>query len=355
MNRPTIRIGVVGTSWWADLVHLPSLTSHPAAEVVALAGRDAQRAGAVAHKYAIPQVYADYRAMIDRARLDALVISVPDDLHYPIAMAAIDAGLHVLCEKPLAMNAAQAREMLECAEAKRVKHMTFFTYRWMPQFQYMRQLLDGRYIGAPYHAQFIQLAGYARRPEYAWRFDARRANGVLADLGSHMIDLAHWLVGDIRRVSAHLSVTVARPDTPEPANDAAAVLLEFASGVQGVVHVSAVAHAGQSGHIQHTRLHGAAGTLEAAPHVSNTSLNGLRQGDLQMKPLVTPPALWGVARPEVQYDLFMRQAAGPRQFIDAILADRPITPSFYDGWKAQTVIDAALESFRTGAWQAVSA
>src|SRR5512142_3049084 len=122
MNRTTLRIGVVGTSWWADLVHLPSLTS--------------QRAAAVAHKYAIPQVFTDYRAMIERAGLDAVVISAPDDLHHPIALAAIDAGLHVLCEKPLAMNAAQAREMLDRAEAKRVKHMTFFTYRWAPQFRY---------------------------------------------------------------------------------------------------------------------------------------------------------------------------------------------------------------------------
>jgi len=353
MHKEMLRVGVVGTSWWADLVHLPSLTSHPSAEVVAIAGRDMERANAVAQKYAIPRVYADYRVMIERGGLDALVISAPDDMHHPIALAAIDAGLHVLCEKPLAMNAAQAREMLERAEAKRIKHMTFFTYRWMPQFQYLRQLLDAGYTGALYHAAFIQLAGYARQPEYAWRFDARRANGVLADLGSHMIDLAHWLVGDIRRVCAHLSVNVARDGTPEPANDAAALLLEFASGLQGVVHVSAVAHTGASGHIQQTRLHGAAGTLEAEPHRSTTLLRGVRQGDVRAQSLATPPALWAGARPDIPYDVFMRGSAGPRQFVDAILHDRSITPSFYDGWKAQRVIDAALQSFRTGAWQSV--
>ncbi len=355
MNRTSLRIGVVGTSWWADLVHLPSLTSHPAAEVAAIAGRDAERAGAVAQKYAIPQVFTDYREMIERARLDAVVISVPDDLHHPIALAAIDAGLHVLCEKPLAMNAVQAREMLDRAQAKRVKHMTFFTYRWMPQYRYLKQTVDEHYLGTPYHAQFIQLAGYARRPEYAWRFDARRANGVLADLGAHMIDLAHWLVGDIARVSAHLAVHMARPDTPAPANDSAMLLLEFANGAQGLIHVSAVAQVGQEGHQQHTLLHGSAGTLEAEPHASNTALMGVRRGDLHMRLMPVPDALWAGASPDIPYDVFMRQSAGPRQFVDAILNDRPIAPTFYDGWKAQTVIDAALESHRRGAWQAVAA
>ena len=124
-----IRVGVVGTSWWADEMHLPSLKSHPRAEVVAICGRDATRANAMAAKYAIAQVFSDYRAMIERANLHALIVSVPDDLHYAVTMAALEAGLHVVCEKPLALNATQARAMYELAEAKRVKHLTYFTWR----------------------------------------------------------------------------------------------------------------------------------------------------------------------------------------------------------------------------------
>src|SRR4051794_17341878 len=121
-----IRIGMVGTSWWADDMHLPSLTSHPQADVAAIAGRGREAAGAMAGKYHIAQVYSDYRQMIDQVRLDAVVISIPDNLHYEVAMAALDAGLHVLCEKPLALNAAQAKAMYKKAEGKGVRHMTYF-------------------------------------------------------------------------------------------------------------------------------------------------------------------------------------------------------------------------------------
>src|SRR6476659_1805550 len=164
-----IRLGIVGTSWWADEMHLPSLTSHPRAEVAAIAGRGRAAAEAMASKYHIAQVYSDYRRMIDQARLDAIVISIPDDLHYEVAMAALDAGLHVLCEKPLALNAAQARAMYEKAESKGVRHMTYFTIRWRPQFRYVKHLVDSGFAGKLLHAQFSQLGDYARSSKYAWR------------------------------------------------------------------------------------------------------------------------------------------------------------------------------------------
>src|SRR5712692_2159308 len=134
-----IRVGVVGTSWWADEMHLPSLRSHPRAEIVAICGRNVERARAMATKYDVAQIFTDYRTMIERANLHALVVSVPDDWHYAITMDALDAGLHVVCEKPLALDATQAKAMYQRAEAARVKHMTYFTWRWMPQFRYVKQ------------------------------------------------------------------------------------------------------------------------------------------------------------------------------------------------------------------------
>jgi predicted dehydrogenase len=87
------------------------------AQVVALCGRDRERAQPLAAKFAIPAIYTDYRQLFDEAQLDAVVISTPDDMHYEMVMAAFDAGFHVLCEKPLATNGAQAKAMLERAEA----------------------------------------------------------------------------------------------------------------------------------------------------------------------------------------------------------------------------------------------
>lgn len=93
-----IAVGLVGTSWYADLMHLPALKSHPQANLTAICGRNRDRAEEMAQKYAIPQVFTDYQALIEQAGLEALVVALPDDLHYPVTMAALDAGLHVCSE-----------------------------------------------------------------------------------------------------------------------------------------------------------------------------------------------------------------------------------------------------------------
>lgn len=90
-----IAVGVVGTSWYADWMHLPVLKSHPQVQLAAICGRNRERAEEMAQKYKIPQLFTDYQAMIEQAGIDALVVAIPDDLHYPVTMAALDAGLHV--------------------------------------------------------------------------------------------------------------------------------------------------------------------------------------------------------------------------------------------------------------------
>lgn len=117
MSNP-IRIGVIGTSWFADLGHLPSLAADERVSIAAICGRNRARAEEIAARYRIPQLFTDYHGMLTAGDLDAVVIVTPDDEHFPMAMAALDAGLHVLCEKPLACNADQARQMFERAEAR---------------------------------------------------------------------------------------------------------------------------------------------------------------------------------------------------------------------------------------------
>jgi predicted dehydrogenase len=358
-----IRIGVVGTSWWADWMHLPALKSHPRAELAAICGRTRERAEAMAQKYAIPLVFSDYRDMIARGDLQALVISTPDDLHYQITIDALEAGLHVLCEKPLAMNANQAQAMYERAEARGVKHMTFFTWRWMPYFQYLHDLIESGYIGRCLECQLRFVGGYGRDGQYAWRFDRRRANGILGDLGSHMIDLARWYVGDIAQVSAHLAAFVDRPGADgqpaDPANDSAVLAVEFANGAHGTIQVSAVAYTAERQMEQQIILHGEAGTLEVnfafdGPD-AGARIRGARSDEEQFQTLNVPADLWGDVDRSGSIDsqiidLFCKQPVGGRLFVDAILENRPVSPSFLDGLKAQEVIDAALESHKSGRW-----
>ena len=261
-----VRVGVVGAGLIVDALHVPSLKSHPAALVSAICSRTQKHASSVAKKHNIPDVYTDYRVMIKEANLDAIVIATPDDLHYPMTMAALDAGLHVLCEKPLALTVAQAGEMAEKANSTGLKNMIFCTNRWRPHCRYLKELLDQEFIGHPYHIYLSFLGGYGREPVYKWRFDTNRANGILGDLGSHLIDLARWYMGDIVKVSALLGSFVKRLDPNgeehNPANDSAMLLLEFENGVHGIIQTSAVAYTANRFNEHHIRVHGSEGTLE---------------------------------------------------------------------------------------------
>jgi UDP-N-acetylglucosamine 3-dehydrogenase len=253
-----IRVGVIGTSWFNDLLHLPALKSHSRARIAAVCGRNLVRAEEMAHKYDAEQAFTDYRAMLDQGNLQAVVIAVPDDLHYPMTMDVLDAHLHVYCEKPLAMNAGQAQKMLAKAQAAGVKHMVGFGWRNMLHFRYLRQLVDEGYIGQCYYAEFRFAGGYARNADYGWRFDPQRGTGIMGDLASHMIDLARQLLGDITAVQARLTTHVDKPGADgqpmDTANDSAQLLVEFSTGARGTIIANAIAYTGIRLQEQHATL-----------------------------------------------------------------------------------------------------
>jgi predicted dehydrogenase len=319
----------------------------------------------LARKFSIPHTFTDYRALMQSGLVDAVVIATPDDLHHAMTLAAVEAGLHVVCEKPLALNAAHAREMAERADAAGVKHMTFFTLRWFQHTQFVKELVDAGTLGNTSHCQISYVHGNARTPNYRWRLDGARANGILGDLGSHLIDLARWLNGDIVRVAAHLGSYVQRyheDGTPVvPANDAALLTVEFANGSHGTIHTSAVAYTGGRGLEQHIVLYGDKGTVEADFSFGNfggdsgaqmavraaSAPNGL------FAEVPIPAHIWGSVPPAQNTEVFNQMPAGDRYFIDCILHDQPVTPSLWDGVAVQEVMEAAITSHRSGQWVAV--
>jgi predicted dehydrogenase len=290
--------------------------------------------------------------MLLDSNLDAIVISTPDDLHYEMTMCALDAGLHVLCEKPLAKKAEHAWKMFQKAEKTGVKHMTYFTYRWLPFYQYTRNLIEQGYIGRCYHCEFRMPMGFGRSQEYGWRFDQYRSNGVLGDLGSHMIDMARWLIGDITSVSAQLAVSINRNGLDGEAlylaSDTVLLLVRFADGGIGTIQVSYVAHIADRGGYQQIKLYGEDGTLKInyiyRGSEAQMLIRGARSQDKQFQTLQVPDSFWGDANSSEIITLFTQNSVGTRLFIDAIMEDHPVEPNFYDGFKAQQVVDAALES-----------
>jgi predicted dehydrogenase len=353
----TVKIGIAGTSWWADAMYMPALENHPQAQVVAVCGRNRTRARAFAGRWDVPQSYNDYEAMIGSGELDALIVATRNDSHYPITMAAIEAGLHVLCEKPLALTYAQAAEMASLAQSKRVKHMVPFTYRYMPTARFIKELIDDGYIGRPYHLNMRYYTGFGRTPEYQWRFDISKAgSGALGDIGSHFLYLAYWYYGDIVGVNCQLDHQIARePLDPhgspyEQGDDAAIVMLTFANGAQGVIHATTLAYEDTPfGQTHHMEFHGSEGTLYHFIDWDRTQrVSGARQGDGQIKELAVPERIWGGVRRDSVHntykDIFRQEDLMTRQFITAIVEDHQLEPNFHDGAYIQRLIEAAVQS-----------
>ena len=356
-----VRVGVVGTSWWADSMYLPALKQHPQAQVAAVCGRDYKRLQEFAARWEIPCTYTDYRSLIDRDDLDAIVIATANNSHYPIAMSALDAGLHVLCDKPLAQNAEHAREMADLARAKSLKTMVPFTYRYMPTTRYVKQLLDEGFIGKPYHLNMRYYTGYGRNPDYSWRFDADIAgSGVIGDLGSHWLHLARWFFGEITALSCFCDTVIERPEAPHGhdytrAEDTAALTVRFASGAYGLLQVTTLAYEGTAfGQTHHMEFHGSEGTLYH--HIDWDTVQEIRgcQAGETPHPIDVPEDVWqGVRRDTVHHtykDVFRENNHMTRAFITAIADGTEIGPDFSEGARVQELVDAALQSAKTGCW-----
>ncbi|MCI0142662.1 Gfo/Idh/MocA family oxidoreductase [Arthrobacter bambusae] len=356
MTESKVRLGVIGTTWYAE-THLRNIQSHPGAELVAITGRDRNKATEVAGRYNIPLVYTDYRDMIDGGNIDAIVIVAPDEMHLPITMDALDAGLHVLCEKPLATTAADARAMYERAESTGQKHMSFFALRTSVHHRYLRTLIEDGYLGQVYSAQFSLAHGFFRGDDYQWRFDSARGTGALGDLGCYVIDQARWYIGDIARVSANLRNTIARSH-PEgnayrPANDAAILGVEFRNGAQATMSTNVVAYQADRMQTNTVVLQGEGGTLELQHTFAGAVLRGARAGDNKFRTLEIPVDWWEGVDPNDPGTVGQVHSVGDRAFIDAIINDETILPSFYDGWKVQQVIEAAFDANTKGSWECV--
>lgn len=355
-----IRIGLIGTSGYANIL-LTTLTACTDAEVAAICGRTRSRADELAGKYGIAQVFTDYNEMIKYGRLDGIIVAAPDDLHYPMTMAALQAGLHVLCEKPMASTVAQARQMLEAAEEAGVKHMIEFTWRWMPHYQYLHKLVADGYVGQGYHHHYRFLGSQGRTTAYSWRFDKRRCSGVLGNHGSHMIDLALWINGDISSVNAHMASFSERTDPDglavSSASESALLTVEFIDGAQGMIHASSIAHIAARGSEHSVTLHGAAGTLGLEwcreERTAKGVIRGCRHDEREYQTLTVPDEyLQGTEASDI-ITIFQNHLIGPRLFVDAILRDYQPEPSFAQGVKVQQVLDAALTSHQTGQWVAI--
>lgn len=361
-----VRVGLVGTSWWAEAMYLPALATHPIGRITALCGRDAERTGNVATNWSIPNHFTDWTAMLDSG-IDAVIVASPNESHYAITMAALERGLPVLCEKPLGMTVAEARDMAQTADDHGLATMVPFTYRFMPTNQFVKRLIDSGYVGTPYQLSMRYFAGYARDGAYAWRFDeAKAGSGILGDLGSHWLDMSRWFLGEVTAISAHRDCFVPRAPRPDMSSytqveDSAVILARFESGALATLQVSAVCWEGTPfGQIHELDLHGSDGTLHALNDWTTVQeVRGVRAGESgPAQPLEIPDDIWNGAPRSSVHDtyryVFRRTEAMTRGWVTAVAEGRKTEPDFSTGARIQQLVAAALASASgDGAWQAV--
>jgi predicted dehydrogenase len=350
-----MKVGIIGAGF-ARAAYLPALAHVPGAEVVAIASGRLESARSAADAFGVPHAYDDWQAMLVDHALDLVCIATPTNLHAAQSLAALAAGAHVLCEKPTAMDAAEAAQMLHAADAAGRIHMIDHEMRFNPNRARIARMIAEGDLGKIRHVNIANIgnswADPASRPKGDWWSAADQGGGRLGANGSHQVDMLRWWLGEVAWVTGAAPTLV--PDRLDKATDApwtataddlAWMGLEMASGALAQVFMSGVA-AHNIGNL--TQVFGSKGTItldnadeklwfakagqgfeeitEADP---NAALPGLNAG------------IWNVSVVAVLLEIAAAIAEG-----------RPLArgATFRDGLANQKVLDAVRRSGTERRW-----
>ena len=254
-SPPELRVGVIGYGMTGK-AHCygyrvaPMLRRPPVRPVVSvISGRNASAVAAAAAAYGVPEHTTDWRDIIGRGDIDVVDICTPPGTHAEIATAAAAAGQAIVCEKPLAVTYQQAAAALSAVTTAGVHNAVGFNYRRLPAVALMRRMIADGAIGDVRLWRATWLSDEFTDPAtpHDWRFDRAMGGTTIADLGCHLIDLAHWQVGGIRGVCAQAETFIRERPVPGggtrevTVDDAASALLRFESGAIGTMEVARAA------------------------------------------------------------------------------------------------------------------
>ena len=351
-------------------------------DVVAVCGRDEQAARSFARRFDIDSVETDWHAVVARDDVDIVDICTPGRLHAEIAIASLEAGKHVLCEKPVANTVSEAEAMTAAAEKAAeagIRSMVGFSYRRTPALAHARNLIaDGR-LGDIRHIRALYLQDWIVDPDFplVWRLDREQAgSGALGDLGAHVVDLARYLTEhEITGVSAATETFI----TSRPLPGQASGLTATATTERGTVTVDdaaiAIARTDRGALLTLEATRFATGRKNALRIEINGSRGSLafdfeRLNELEFADATLPSSeagfrrilvteaehpyagAWWPAGHGLGYEqLFVHQA---KDFAEGIVRENTLSPSFADGLRVQRVLDAIERSAASGSrWTSV--
>ena len=363
----TVGVGLLGTAFMGRAhAHayrtLVTMTAPLPGDVViqAVAGRDLQRTTEFAARFGVPRCSVDWTALIGDPEVTILDNVGPNHLHAEPSLAALAAGKHVICEKPLALDGEEAWALLQAARRAGVKHMCAFNYRFVPAVKLARELIQEGRLGEVRHFRARYLQDWLADPaaEFSWRLRRDHAgSGALGDLGSHVIDLARFLVGEISEVAGATQTFVReRGGQRTDVDEAFQALIGFEGGASGMLEASRVCPGRANSLV--FEINGSAGSvifdLERLNELWVHHADGPGRLRGLQRVLVTEashPGLAGLWPPGHVLGWEHTFVDELRHFLSAVMTDGEVGPdgaTFEDGYRAAVICDAVLASARNG-------
>jgi predicted dehydrogenase len=366
-----LNVGIVGTRFmgrahsnaYIDVAYFFDLPMRPVLR--AACGRNVSDLEAFARQFGWQTTETSWEKLVARDDIDLVDICTSNVIHMPIAVAAAKAGKHVFCEKPIAMNAEEARQMLDAAREAGVRHMVAFNYRRVPAIILAKQLIEEgkigtvRHFNAAYYQDWLVDLNYS----FAWRHDVKEGgSGAHGDLNAHTVDLARYLVGEIEAVSGVQEVFIKERPLADgtgtgtvTADDTMYFLARFRDGALGSFMATRLA-TGRKNCLR-LEIFGSEGSLVF--NLERLNELGFYSGADEEKEqgfrniVVTESshafisAWWPPGHIIGWEHTFIHEV---RDLLLAIDKGGPVYPDFYDGLRCQQVLDAVVQSALEGRW-----
>lgn len=372
--KKELNIGIIGARFmgrahsnaWSDVARFYDLPFIPVLK--AACDIDPASGDNFAKRLGWQSFETSWEKLIKRADIDVIDICTPNKLHMPVAVMAAEEGKHVICEKPLAMNAGEARQMVEAAEASGVSHMVAFNYRRVPAVALAKKMIGEGKLGKIHHFNAVYYQDWLVDPEFpwVWRNDVKQAgSGAHGDMNAHTVDLARFLVGDFESVCGDEKVFVETRPMPGgkgtgtvTADDATCFLARFKNGAIGNFIASRFS-AGRKNFLR-LEIFGSEGSLSFNLERLNELEYFLRKDTCSEQGFRTimvteneHPYIrkWWPPGHIIGWEHTFIHEIG--DFLLVIAENNKIKPDFYDGYQCQVVLDAVMVSAKSRQWVSI--